>query len=221
MSKASVLPGGMKLVGDVGGDEDLVVFGAVEGEVHIGGALVVEQSGSVRGNVHARTVAIRGTVVGDATAGETIRVDDGGRMVGDVRAPRVNIVKGARFRGHVHMTGRDGQPGRAPAPQARPALPEPENAVQATFAPQGRADLPPPSPRRGPERRDRRARREREVPPRDEVPTAAGSVRAVHERATVAGSEMAPAGGRRKPPAPQMPKLRRTRARRKDHGAPR
>lgn len=105
MAKPSILPSGMKLVGDVRGDEDFVVFGTVEGEVHVSGSIVVEVSGAVRGNVQGRTVAVRGTVVGDASAEESIRVDSGGHMVGDVRAPRVNIVKGARFRGHVHMTG--------------------------------------------------------------------------------------------------------------------
>ncbi len=197
MTKASVLPSGMKLVGDVAGEEDLVVFGEIEGEVAIGGALVVERTGAVRGNVKARTVAIRGVVVGDASAAETIRVDEGGRVVGDVRAPRVNIVKGARFRGHVHMTGRDAKP-----------APVTESAVQATLGPAAPARAPAPRPR-APERHARSA-----GPVASEAPTSAGSVRAVHHRRTVPGTEAALLEPRL-PPSPRIPALRRTRARRK------
>ena len=39
MGRPSILPSGMKLVGDVAGEEDLVVFGTVEGEVHVDGAI--------------------------------------------------------------------------------------------------------------------------------------------------------------------------------------
>ena len=237
-SRSSVLPAGMTLVGDVGGEDDLVVHGTVEGEVHIDGALVVEQEGSVRGNVQARTIAIRGLVVGDASATESIRVDEGGRMVGDVRAPRVNIVKGARFRGHVHMTGR----GRG-APAEDPTS---HNAVQATLsqrAPSARPHEPrglrpqPPEPRApeprapeprspGPRAQDRQARRTRRARKEDgqdasrtpvsEQPTSAGSVRALHERRTLAGDDLASL--ERKPPPPRIPTLRRARARRKDAG---
>jgi len=193
--KPSVLPGGMKLVGDVGGDEDLVVFGVVEGEVHVDGALVVEAGGSVRGNVEARTVSVRGVVVGDAHAREAIRVDDGGRMVGDLHAPRVNIVKGARFRGQVHMTG------------DRPVeVPLIERSIEM-----GRPAPPPSS--RGAERADPRVRRSRRKAAGAEKPTVPGSVRAVHQRKTIPGTELTSSG--RRPPPPQMPKLGRTRARRR------
>ena len=197
MSKASVLPTEMKLVGDVSGEDDFVVYGSVEGEVHIDGVLVVERSGSVRGNVSARTVAIRGVVVGDASATETIRVDEGGSMVGDVRAPRVNIVKGAKFRGHVHMTGRGTDDARAVQ----------GSSVQATLAPSQRPTL-----------RRRRTRSEVQAPSDDAAspdlqPTAPGSVRAVHSARTIAGAELGELG--RKPPSPRIPALRRTRATRR------
>ena len=197
--KPSVLPLGMHLVGDVGGDEDLVVAGTVDGEVHIGGALLVEETGTVRGNVEARSVAIRGVVVGDAKARETIRVDSGGRVVGDLRAPRVNIVKGARFRGHVHML---------------------EAAKAATATATATAIAPAPVPARAPERRDRRMRRVRpsSLATRDERPTAAGSIRAALERQTVPGdraAEVAAAGPVLGPPMPRMPTLSRRRVRRR------
>jgi cytoskeletal protein CcmA (bactofilin family) len=181
----------MKLVGDVSGEEDFVIFGTVEGEVHVDGAIVVEESGVIHGNVHGRTVTVRGVVVGDAKAGAAIRVDEGGKMVGDVRAPRVNIVKGARFRGHVYMTGPEGQP------------------VVDTEKRRRRRK------RRGgtPEVESPRAMAEAQRTKRAIQPTLPGTVRAVQKADTVVG---APTPTGRRPPPPRMPILRRSRARRKD-----
>lgn len=191
MAKPSVLPSGMKLVGDVTGEDDFIVFGTVEGEVAIDGAVVVETSGTVRGNVQGRTVTVRGVIIGDASAAEAIRVDDGGRMVGDVHAPRVNIVKGARFRGHVHMTG-----GRTDTAPRIDALARPRRARSV-------------DPVERPIIRHRPSQ-----PPLSEKPTMPGSVRAVQNAETLVGTERG--GGPSKPPPPRMPRLSRTRARRKD-----
>ncbi|MFW5921571.1 MAG: bactofilin family protein, partial [Polyangiales bacterium] len=111
MKKASLIPAGMTLAGEVEGDEDLVVHGRVQGDVRVGGALVVESDGVVRGDVQGRTVDVRGVVAGDAWAEELVRVHEGGRVVGDVTAPRVKVVEGARLRGRVHM-GEDAAPVR-------------------------------------------------------------------------------------------------------------
>jgi len=191
VAKPSILPSGMKLVGDVTGEEDFVVFGLVEGEVHVDGTVVVEQSGIIRGNVRGRTVTVRGVVVGDASADASIRVDDGGKMVGDVSAPRVNIVKGARFRGHVHMVDAAAEPAPAAAKKRRrrkrhSRRPD-EAAALAPPASAGRLPL---------------------------EPTVPGTLRAAQKADTIVG-DAAPTTPRR-PPAPRMPVLRRSRARRKD-----
>jgi cytoskeletal protein CcmA (bactofilin family) len=135
--RPSILPQGVRLVGNVAGDEDLVVFGTVEGEVDVGGTIIVEESGVVRGNVHGRTVSVRGIVIGDASGVESVRVEAGGSMVGDVHAPRVNIVKGAKFRGHVHMTGSDDAAGdvRSVARRARPPVERERPAAELVETP--------------------------------------------------------------------------------------
>jgi cytoskeletal protein CcmA (bactofilin family) len=183
----------MKLIGDVSGEEDLVIFGTIDGEIHVDGAVVVEESGVVHGNVRGRTVTVRGVVVGDAKAETAIRVDEGGKMVGDVRAPRVNIVKGARFRGHVHMTAPDGTVAATPTRRRRRRTEETEHAESS------------------PRAREEAQRTKRAI--RSTVP---GSLRAVQKADTVVGD---PAPAPRRPPAPRMPVLRRSRGRRKDPSA--
>lgn len=103
MRKTSVIPSGVTLVGDIEGDADLVVYGRVEGPIHVDGTLVIEAEGVVRGHVHARTVVVRGVLKGNAFGDEVVRVDEGARLVGELTAPRVQVVPGAQFRGQIHV----------------------------------------------------------------------------------------------------------------------
>lgn len=109
MRKTSVIPVGMTLVGEVEGDADLVVFGRVEGPVHVGGSLVIELGAVVRGHVRGRSVTVRGVLKGDAFGDELVRVDEGARLVGELTAPRVQVTPGAHFRGQIHV-GQVGEP---------------------------------------------------------------------------------------------------------------
>lgn len=109
MNKPSLLPEGVVLEGSLEGSGDFVVRGRIEGPIHIDGTLLIDESGLVRGHVHARSVTIRGVLKGNAFGDESVRIDASARVVGDVTAPRVRVVRGARFRGQVHM-GEAGDP---------------------------------------------------------------------------------------------------------------
>lgn len=109
MNKASLIPAGTSLVGEVEGDADLIVMGRVEGPIHVGGALVIESTGLVRGHVRARTVTVRGVLKGDAYGEEAVRVERSARLIGELTAPRVKVVPGAAFRGQIHV-GQVGEP---------------------------------------------------------------------------------------------------------------
>jgi len=109
--------------GKLTGDEDLTVQGRVEGELTLTKTLIVEPSGVVKANVAVKNAVISGVVVGNVNATESVELTKEGRMVGDIKAPRVIIVDGASFRGRVDMG--EVEPGRLPAaprPQIRPAL---------------------------------------------------------------------------------------------------
>lgn len=105
MSRTSVLPAGVTLVGAIEGAGDLVVAGTVEGPIELEGGLVIEEGGRVDGDVSVTTLIVRGVLTGDAAARETIRLEGSARVVGDAVAPRVHIVDGARVRGRVRMNG--------------------------------------------------------------------------------------------------------------------
>lgn len=179
MRKTSVIPSGVTLVGDVEGDADLVVYGRVEGPIHVGGSLVIEASGVVRGHVRARAVVVRGVLKGNAFGDELVRVDEGARLVGELTAPRVQVVPGAHFRGQIHVAS-VGEPRLTiydptlhtfsgwPSPEPIGALPSP--SVPGTLAaPSVPGTLAAPVPARTP------------VPPAHAAPSARTPVPPAHE----------------------------------------
>ncbi len=107
--------------GKLTGDEDLTVRGRVEGELTLSKTLIVEITGVVKANVAVRNAIVSGVVVGNINATESVELTREGRMVGDIRAPRVIIVDGASFRGRVDMG--EVEPGRVPV--SRPAVTRP------------------------------------------------------------------------------------------------
>ncbi|MGZ6140070.1 MAG: bactofilin family protein [Myxococcaceae bacterium] len=112
--------------GKLTGDEDLTVRGRVEGELTLTKTLIVEPSGVVKANVTVKNAVVSGVVVGNIQATESVELTHEGRMVGDIRAPRVIIVDGASFRGRVDMgelpPGRSLPERSTPRAQLRPTV---------------------------------------------------------------------------------------------------
>ena len=121
--------------GKLTGDEDLTVRGRVEGELSLTRTLIVEPSGVVKANVTVKNAVVSGVVVGNIQASESVELTQEGRMVGDIRAPRVIIVDGASFRGRVDM-------GELPPGRSLPERTTPRAQLRPTVR-----SLPPPPPR--------------------------------------------------------------------------
>ena len=105
--------------GEITGDEDVLVEGAVEGQVRISRDLRVAASGSVRANIEANSVIVSGEVLGDCTAAVRVDIQATGRLTGNIRAPKIVIAEGAVFRGNSDMSPRqDTRPGIMSGPVA-------------------------------------------------------------------------------------------------------
>jgi cytoskeletal protein CcmA (bactofilin family) len=132
--------------GRLTGDEDLTVRGRVEGELALTKTLIVETSGVVKANVSVKNAIVSGVVVGNISATESVELTREGRMVGDIKSPRVIIVDGASFRGRVDMG--ELEPGRQVA--ARPVMKPMARGVMPPAPPprpaQGKPPTPPPKP---------------------------------------------------------------------------
>jgi cytoskeletal protein CcmA (bactofilin family) len=92
--------------GEVGGDEDVIVEGAIEGRVRITRDLRVSTGGVVRATVEAQSVIVSGEVVGDCTASQRVEIQATGRLTGNIRAPRIVVAEGALFKGTSDMSAR-------------------------------------------------------------------------------------------------------------------
>ena len=151
-SDATVVGQSILISGNLEGDEDLTVLGRVHGNVTLTKTLMVEESGIVKADVNVRNAVVSGIVVGNITASDSVELTDQGRVVGDIRAPRIIIVDGARFRGNVDMGDLDAPRASAPLPPrvvsktAMTSTPMPARATGAPSAPPRRTMPPPPPP---------------------------------------------------------------------------
>lgn len=120
--------------GKLSGDEDLTVRGRLEGELALTRTLIIEPSGVVKANVNVKNAVISGAVVGNVDAVESVELTKEGRMVGDIRSPRVILVDGASLRGRIDMGEVSGQRGEKGARTARAV-----RAVPTPSRPAGRS----------------------------------------------------------------------------------
>jgi cytoskeletal protein CcmA (bactofilin family) len=96
--------------GRIEGEEDLRVEGRIEGSIALTETLYVEPSGVVIAEVEARDVVVSGVIIGDVTAANSVTLNKGAKLVGNIRTPRLIIADGAAFRGDVTMDGEEAPP---------------------------------------------------------------------------------------------------------------
>ena len=100
---------GIKINGDISGDENLVIKGKVDGKVDLGSNEVeIDQSGHVTADVSAKVVKIAGKVRGDIDGSEKVIISKSGNVKGNIVAPRVTLEDGAKFKGSIDMDPGDG-----------------------------------------------------------------------------------------------------------------
>ena len=89
--------------GTLSGSEPVVVEGTVRGNVKLSNDLRVGVKGRVEATVHARSIIIEGRVEGDVSADERVELVAGSSVDGNIKAPKIVVAEGAKFRGNVDM----------------------------------------------------------------------------------------------------------------------
>jgi len=102
---AGVIAPGLFLKGELRGEDDLIIEGRVEGEITLKKHLTVESTGVIVADVKTQNITIKGEMRGNMTADDKVEIHQGAKVVGNITAPRVVISEGARFKGHIDMTG--------------------------------------------------------------------------------------------------------------------
>jgi cytoskeletal protein CcmA (bactofilin family) len=99
----TVLGPTLEIEGEIEGDEDLVIQGQVQGKIVSRKSLTVDDSGNVEAMVTTESMTVAGKLSGNVEASEKVEIRKDGKMIGDIKAPRVIIADGAKFKGNIEM----------------------------------------------------------------------------------------------------------------------
>jgi len=108
--ETTVINAGVQLVGTIKGIGDVVLHGALEGDVRLSGILVLGKSGKIRGKIEARNVVVEGDFEGIIKATEKVEIRDGGKCKGDIFTATIAVSENAYFEGNVKMEVEDREP---------------------------------------------------------------------------------------------------------------
>jgi cytoskeletal protein CcmA (bactofilin family) len=101
---AACVSQGIKIKGELTGSEDLFVDGQVEGSITLTNSVVtVGPNASVKAEISAREVVVRGRVQGRITGTEKIQVWSTARIHGDMKSERIAVEEGAELHGTLEV----------------------------------------------------------------------------------------------------------------------
>src|SRR3989449_4665993 len=99
---AACISQGIRIKGEVTGSEDLFVDGLVDGKLNLtNGSLTIGPNGTVKADVNAREVIVRGKIEGKVTGRDKVQLWSTGQVTGEVQTERLSIEEGALLRGKV------------------------------------------------------------------------------------------------------------------------
>ena len=102
-SSQCIIGKNIQIRGKLAGSEDLVIEGRIEGSVALKNHLTIEQTGVVEADVEVKDLTVHGEMRGDIRADGTVSVSNAAKVVGNIRAPRIILEDGARFKGSIEM----------------------------------------------------------------------------------------------------------------------
>ena len=109
---AAPLPGAafigpnVTIEGTITGSEPLVVEGTVRGNINLTADLRVGTKARLEATVHARNVTVEGKLTGDISADDRVELIASATVDGNIKAPKIIVAEGAKFRGNVDMGSR-------------------------------------------------------------------------------------------------------------------
>jgi len=123
----------LHIKGELSGSEDLTIDGKVEGKITLHGQHVtIGPNGHVTAEIQAKSVVVGGQMKGNIIADDRVEVVATGAMLGDVRAPRVILADGARFKGSIDMDGKSAPVAGKSTVAPSPAVSDAPSYVGAT-----------------------------------------------------------------------------------------
>lgn len=101
--------------GTVSGSELLLVEGTVKGKINTNADVIIGKQARVEAVVHGRNVTVEGKVTGDISADQRVELVATATVDGNIKAPKIVVAEGAKFRGNVDMGSHAPKEGAEPA----------------------------------------------------------------------------------------------------------
>ena len=93
----------INIEGTVTGSDRVVIEGSVKGKINLTSDLHVGKQARVEATVHAKNVTIEGKLTGDISADDRVELVLTATVDGNIKAPKIVVAEGAKFRGSVDM----------------------------------------------------------------------------------------------------------------------
>ena len=126
----TVIAQGITVNGTIQGEGTIQVEGTLEGELHLNGSLIVTTTGLIQGPVTADLVRVAGQIKGNITARSHLRLEQTGKIEGDVSTASPVVEDGGSFDGRSSML-------KPPKQESTPSQPLDEDLL---FGPNYSAD---------------------------------------------------------------------------------
>src|SRR5688572_7584332 len=89
--------------GTLSGGEAVLIEGSVRGKINLTNDLRIGTKARVEATVHAKNVTIEGKLNGDVSADDRVELIASANVDGNIKAPKIIVAEGAKFRGSVDM----------------------------------------------------------------------------------------------------------------------
>ena len=89
--------------GTITGSEPVLIEGTIRGKINLSGDLRIGTRARVDATVHAKTVTVEGKLNGDISADDRVELVMTATVDGNIKAPKIVVAEGAKFRGNVDM----------------------------------------------------------------------------------------------------------------------
>ena len=89
--------------GTITGSESVIIEGTVRGKINLAADLHVGTKARVEATVHAKNVTVEGRLTGDISADDRVELVTTATVDGNIKAPKIIVAEGAKFRGAVDM----------------------------------------------------------------------------------------------------------------------
>lgn len=92
--------------GTVTGTEPMLIEGLIRGKIDLQSDLRIGTKARIEATVHGRNVTVEGLLTGDISADDRVELVATATVEGNIKAPKIVVAEGAKFRGSVDMGSR-------------------------------------------------------------------------------------------------------------------